>query len=422
MLIHRYIYILAIIITTLTSTQGVAQDFSRLPQVVRLDSNMLRFPGGVSENFDALVERIDSVLLFGRGRINIMHIGGSHVQADMYTHYIRQNLDSLNGCLHPARGFIFPYAIARTNNPLNYRVKYGGTWISARNAIRQFYPTQGASGINVRTADTTAWFDIDLNTDSTQRYYTTHLRIFGRSIDGRTKPYMLLPDSTIVEASESDSATYLFNLSETTSRFGIRFHFTYDTAQNLSPDTFVITGMYADNDEPGIVYNSIGVNGASVPSFLNCANFERDLGYYPPDLVIFGIGINDATSSHFSDSLLYNNYLHLIDRIQKVAPKAAFIFITNNDSFMRIRRKYYVNKNGEVARTAFYRLASHYKGAVWDLFEIMGGLNSMQEWQRVHLARRDKVHFTRDGYLYVGRLFTDAFLNFYYDYDCTYGY
>lgn len=398
------------------------EDFTQLPEVVRLDSNMLRFPGGVSENFDNLVERIDSVLLFGHGRINIMHIGGSHVQADMYTHYIRQNLDSLNGCLHPARGFIFPYSIARTNNPLNYRVKYGGTWISARNAKRQFYPAQGASGINVRTADTTAWFNIDLNTDSTQRYYTTRLRLFGRSYHGRTSPYILMPDSAIVEPAGHDSASYIFNLNTAASQFGVRFHFMVDTAQSQLPDTFVVTGLYADNDEPGIVYNSIGVNGASVPSFLNCSDFERDLSYFPPDLVVFGIGINDATSSHFTDSLLYDNYAHLIDRIQQVAPNAAFIFITNNDSFMRIRRRYYVNKNGEVARTAFYRLAAHYQGAVWDLFEIMGGLNSMAEWQKVHLAQRDKVHFTREGYNYVGRLFTNAFLNFYYDHDCNYGY
>ena len=39
----------------------------------------------------------------------------------------------------------------------------------------------------------------------------------------------------------------------------------------------------------------------------------------------------------------------------------------------------------------------------------MGGLKSMEKWQHAGLAQRDKVHFTRAGYLLVGDLFYDAF-------------
>ena len=63
---------------------------------------------------------------------------------------------------------------------------------------------------------------------------------------------------------------------------------------------FTLTGFLLENDEPGIVYHSIGVNGASVPSYLSCPNFERDLSLIRPDMVIFAIGINDAIPQNFS--------------------------------------------------------------------------------------------------------------------------
>ena len=47
-------------------------------------------------------------------------------------------------------------------------------------------------------------------------------------------------------------------------------------------------------DKSGVKYHSIGVNGASVPSYLRCDYLMDQLKLVKPDLVIFSIGINDA--------------------------------------------------------------------------------------------------------------------------------
>jgi len=381
-----------------------------LPECAQPDSNFLRFPVGESHEVVRFVEKMDSVLLFRKGRVNILHIGGSHVQADMYTHVFRLNIDSLNGELMPPRGLLFPYSVAKTNNPSNYRVRYGGDWVSARNALRQFSLPQGLCGILAHTVDTSAWFSVDLNPDSTLRWMTNHLHILCSSTQGRAYPMLMLEDSTLV-APEHEETGYRFDMKESISKFSIKVM--YDSLQTQKPDTFILNGIFADNDEPGIVYSTIGVNGASVPSYLGCVNFERDLKMVKPDLVIFAIGINDATGPNFTDSLFVANYDTLLTRIRNVAPECAFIFITNNDSFRRARRRYYVNTNGEIARYGFYQLARQWESPVWDLYEIMGGQSSMQQWQDDHLAQRDKVHFTKAGYLVVGQLFYDAFLDFY---------
>jgi lysophospholipase L1-like esterase len=152
------------------------------------------------------------------------------------------------------------------------------------------------------------------------------------------------------------------------------------------------------------------VNGAAVPDYLKCP-LADDLRLLRPDLVIFGIGINDAHEKDFDTVAFKNNYLALCDSIRKVNPKCAFIFVTNNDSYRKVRRRYTVNTNGPLAREVFYRLAALTGGAVWDQFEIMGGLKSMEKWQKAGLAQKDKVHFTRAGYRLVGDMLYEALYN-----------
>lgn len=391
------------------SVASLGQSIMAVPEFVVADSNYMKAPTNISSKMKYFVNKLDSVLLFNKGRVNILHIGGSHVQADFYTNVIRMNIDSLNGSLKSPRGFIFPYTVAKTNNPYNYKVKYEGEWASARNALKQFYPPQGLSGINVSTSDSNAWFSVKLNITKEKRWATDCIHLLGKSFNGKTVPILAINDSVKVE-SILESTGYRFDLSNQIDSFAI-------SLQMCQPDTFVVTGLYLDNKESGIVYNTVGVNGASVPSYLGCIDFERDLQLIKPDLCVFAIGINDAADQNFNDSIFFENYNLLINRILNVSPNCAFIFITNNDSYKRIHRRYYNNPNGEIARQVFYKLATKWQGIVWDLYEIMGGEKSMQKWQNVGLAARDKIHFTRDGYEIVGKLFYDAFLNFYLDYD-----
>ena len=58
-----------------------------------------------------------------------------------------------------------------------------------------------------------------------------------------------------------------------------------------------------------------------------------------------------------------------------------------------------------------YSLAKQTRGAVFDQFEIMGGMTSMYKWYTHKLAKYDRVHFTNEGYVLMGNLFYNAFLH-----------
>ena len=167
------------------------------------------------------------------------------------------------------------------------------------------------------------------------------------------------------------------------------------------------------NNNNGISYHSIGVNGASVKSYLRCVDFEQQLALIQPDLVIFSIGINDAYEEDFSKESFYKNYDTLIQKIKLINPNTAILLTTNNDSYYK---KKYPNTRALEVREKMFELAKNKDLALWDMFQVMGGLNSIKDWQKNKLAKKDLIHLTYDGYNLIGDLLFEAFMKSYINY------
>ena len=130
--------------------------------------------------------------------------------------------------------------------------------------------------------------------------------------------------------------------------------------------------------------------------------------------------INDAADKDFEVKYFKSNYNKLIKIIQRVNPDCAILFVTNNDSYTKEKAKrkkviYKVNPNGRIVEEAFMELGKQHNAAVWDQFDIMGGLGSMQDWENAELAQKDKVHFTSSGYRLIGDLLYNALISRYLD-------
>lgn len=376
---------------------------------IRYDSNRLCYNAD-SPSMNAFFSKWQRVLNTHQGNLNIIHIGGSHVQAGTMSNTIRTNLLHAYPSFVASRGMLFPYsAAAKCNNPRDYRVHCPQKVSLTRNIYKEHTCPLGLCGIAITAADSLTEVQMVLNQPDID-YGTNRIVLLGCS-DEQVVPLLSI-DGREVYPSYVDKNTdrFVFNLSTTVDSFAILL-------PCKTGEHFSLTGVYLANRRTGFTFHSIGVNGAAVPDYLRCQNFTRDLRMLRPDMVVFGIGINDASGTDFDTAAFRANYLALVDSIRTINPDCAFVFITNNDSYRRKRRnRYEVNRNGLLAREVFYRLADDTKGAVWDQFEIMGGLKSMEKWYKAKLAQKDRVHFTVAGYQLLGDLFTNALFKAYSDY------
>ena len=393
----------------------VAQDTTLLKPVPKLpfahlDRNRIVFPGD-STAMERFFSKMDSVVFLGQGNVSIMHIGGSHVQAGVFTQQFRDDLLSIGDDLMGGQYFVFPFTAGGTNNPSHFMVSSTGSWTYSRNAVRKETDKRmGLAGAAITTTDPNATVSIVSRsrrpTELTPEFSFNKVTLIGFSETDNVMPVVSY-DDTIRQGQYDDyQSTYTFLLPELTDSICIRF--------DTMPGEFTLTGVLLENGASGISVHGVGVNGASVPSYLRCDDFERDLELIKPDLIIFGIGINDAAEKDFEKETFKRNYRQLISIIQRVNPDCALLFLTNNDSFKRIKKgKYEVNPNGKVVEQAFMELAKQYNAAVWDQFDIMGGLRSMQNWEKAELAKQDKVHFTPAGYRIMGDLLYNAMIESY---------
>ena len=376
-------------------------------------SNRIVYPSGDSALMERFFQKMDSVVFRGQGNVSIMHIGGSHVQAGMFTQQFRDDLMSISPNLMGGQYFVFPFKAGGTNNPTHFTTCSTGQWSYCRNSVyRDTDKRMGLAGAALTTNDPEASISIVSRSRKPNPYTPSFdfnkVTLIGFSETQNVVPLVSYDSTVIVGVHDEWKSTYTFQLNDFTDSICILF--------DSVPGEFTLTGVLLENGLPGISLHGVGVNGASVPSYLRCNDFERDLQLIRPDLIIFSIGINDAADQDFGKEYFKRNYDELIQIVHRVNPDCALLFVTNNDSFKRLKgrkKRYEVNPNGKIVEDAFMEMGKKYDAAVWDQFEIMGGLKSMLEWEKAGLAQKDKVHFTYDGYKLLGDLLYNALIEKY---------
>ena len=91
-------------------------------------------------------------------QISILHIGDSHIQADMLTREVRKNMQWRFG--NAGRGLVFPLRVAGTNEPLDYRSSTNENWTVAKINGQNRQPEPGLSGISIQSGQGGAFIDI----------------------------------------------------------------------------------------------------------------------------------------------------------------------------------------------------------------------------------------------------------------------
>ena len=387
-------------------------EISEKKSLINLDCNQFAFFSEKSTNWLYLYSEIQKMIAKKDRKLNFYHIGGSHIQADIYTHDFRTFLQSNWPGLNGERGLVFPFGLASTNNPSNYNFSSPNNWTGFRSVSARPEDLQyGLTGAAIKCADSLIVVNFK-HMRSLVKPPFNRLRIYHNTgeffYDMNFGSQELFVTDTYHHA---DLGYSEIRFSDKMDSLDLQFIRTCNIATSLE-----IYGFEFLNDLPGITYNAIGINGAGLYTYLGNEHFLRDLKIHPPDFFAFSLGTNDAYTSYenFNPQKYKENLEEMIKLVLTVNPKCAILLTVPNDCLLN---KKHINKNTERQREVIYQLATKYEQAVWDFYGIMGELGSSKSWKENGLMQADYVHFTAGGYHIKGSLLIDAFLKYLLQFD-----
>lgn len=345
-----------------------------------------------------------------KGRVDIVHIGDSHIQADLLSGAIRQKLQLKFG--NAGRGLIFPYHVAKSNEPASYKTTSNTTWDSKRNVFYEKPLPIGISGFTIETTNSWAEINLTVKDQPGLGYSFTKFTLF-------QEKGLCNYDITICD--EINCERGIFRSSDTSiNSFVSQLKFDKPISQiilrnkdtdTLNQKTTRIYGMLLENDSSGILYNMIGVNGAEYRHYVKSKYFLEQLSYLNADLVLVSLGTNEAFSTGFDKVVFYRNIDTLITNIKLANPNASILLTTPADSFRKSRKGRVKNPDMQEARVTIINYCLQHNLPYWDLYEVMGGYGSMAKWFTAGLSAKDRVHFNGRGYQIQGNLFYQALMN-----------
>ncbi|WP_108822045.1 LysM peptidoglycan-binding domain-containing protein [Dysgonomonas sp. Marseille-P4361] len=404
-------------------------------------------------------------------KVNIVHIGDSHIQADFFTNTIRQGLQYKFG--NGGFGLTFPYSLIKTNGPRCVKYKSNAVWQSQRNVSPVSDVAVGLSGIALYTPlqDCVLQFTVEdgYEFNTVKVIYPTEEPQFQMSISVEPLLVSNVAGSSVstgfnyhkVKSGESLSVIarkyrvtvaqlkrangLKSNMIRTNQRLKIPvvgksvtpktqkanikldsmncvemisspFVSSYTSESLLNRVTiapkgnqsqYTLNGLVIENSKPGVIYHTIGVNGAQMSDYAKYPLFFKQLPVLDPDLIILSFGTNESFAKMSESEYVYQ-LNEFVRNIQEQNQDAIVLVMTPPPSmFRRTRVNTYISNYSTALMGLDYL-------PVWDLYTRMGGASGIaSKGQFARMMDRRKVHYTVDGYQAQGELFMSDFLSAY---------
>ncbi|OFX81515.1 MAG: hypothetical protein A2X12_01000 [Bacteroidetes bacterium GWE2_29_8] len=217
------------------------------------------------------------------------------------------------------------------------------------------------------------------------------------------------------EVSQQINGKYLVNefiANNTTPINEVKFNFITKENLNVYGVSFEDTsGIYIDNYS---FRGNSGVNLVSIPKEI-LTDFNKYMDY---SLVVLQYGVNVADPSMKSFGWYEKAMINVINYIKQTMPKASILLVSVGDRAWKNGTVYETSPAIPKLINAQKHIAQRTGVAFWNLFEAMGGNNSIIDWveNEAPLANKDYTHFNHRGADRVARLMTKDILSEYENY------
>ncbi|HOY39148.1 MAG: hypothetical protein KBB11_02015 [Bacteroidales bacterium] len=362
------------------------------------------------------------------GRIRVMHYGDSQIEGDRITAFLRNKLQSRFGGLGmglSTAGVVYSqFSIIQENssnwtrypgfvmiNPLVKHKKYG-----AMIAFSRFAPIVD-SGATLPETKYKAWLSFtksDLAYSNTKKF--KNVSIYYGNAKARVKISIISGETVLVTDSlKAGEGMTVFEYKSSTYLENIRFEF----EGNDSPDFYAISF----EDDKGVYIDNIALRGSSGTVFTTTDGslLSQMFTRLDVDLFILQFGgnvmpyIKDAKNAALHASYFYSQLLFL----KRLVPDACIIVIGPSDMSYKEKDYYTTYPILETVRNELKAATLKAGGVYWDMYEAMGGKNSMISWVNANppLAGADYTHFTPQGTVVVANMFYNSLILEYSEYN-----
>ena len=173
-------------------------------------------------------------------------------------------------------------------------------------------------------------------------------------------------------------------------------------------------GWTFERGGPGVVYSSIGLNGASVQTVVNYfdeVQWAEQLQHQKPDLLVLNYGSNESVNAVYVDKYYEVELRKLVARVQRALPQTSILVMSPMDRGQRDSKGDIVTVPTVPRIVEIQQRVSLDAGcAFFNTYAAMGGAGTMGQWYaaKPKLVSADFLHPTPGGAAKVGALLDEA--------------
>jgi lysophospholipase L1-like esterase len=387
------------------ATHCIAQSFNdsihKKYPFIKVDKNEIENASSIGP----FMTKLQQLKANSNSRINVIHIGDSHLQAGDFTATMRKKLQIQFG--NAGRGLVVPLKVARTNEPSNYHISSNIRWKARRNVIKNDSIDIGIGGVTIKTEDVNADLKLRIFDDIALDYACTKVRIYhSKTFENFDIAIKDSANNLLGKCSDDAERSTMYS----TVKFANPVHEINLSLLGTDKKNTSIYGFVFENNNNGLLYHSIGVNGAEYRHYNASKYFVEQAATLNPDLHIISLGTNEAYAPNFSTTDFYNQIDTFVTALRKANPAVNIIITTPGDAN---KKKKYKNKNNKKAGDTIKEYCIKNNVAYYDLMNVMGGYGSINKWFARGLANKDHLHLTVAGYQLQGSLLYHALMKTY---------
>lgn len=382
-------------------------------------------PGDDPTWFDKFFLSLEIASL-GEGVVHVVHYGDSQLEEDRISSTIREDLQTLFGGagpgLVPAMSTVPAMTITHSGNgDMERKVVFGDStlWASHNRygMLAQMAELNGAANITIRKRK-----DRKDDFKHIEGFKTVKLLAGKESAKFAAS---LSYEAQVEDDSGHVSIKKMQADAPTIDRKEKLTVYTWNLPYKANGATLSVRGradLYAlsADGEYGVAVDNVAMRGSSGTVFhrIDKTLLKESFEAMNVQLLILEYGGNMVPGmSAQTESWTYKVITRQIDILQEIYPEADIVFIGPADMCKQADGKLKDYPGLERTIKVLKEIAAEKGLAYWDMFQVMGGKESMIKWvkQTPALGSADYIHFTRAGAAHMGDLFSSS-LRMYYDY------